>query len=131
MLDVLEAEDLAANAGARGRELLEGLRALSGRDPIVGDIRGMGLFLGVEFVADPAISQRPDADQAGPLPDADAAAYVVARLKEEGILAGTDGPDHNVVKLRGPLVVEAADVVRFLSVWERVIEEPFLAARRR
>jgi 4-aminobutyrate aminotransferase-like enzyme len=49
---------------------------------------------------------------------------VVNRLREEGILGGTDGPHHNVIKLRPPLCVTAADAGRFTSTLDSVLREP-------
>lgn len=137
MLDVLHREGLQANAAARGRELLAGLRETMVEGGPIGDVRGSGLFLGVEIV-------RPDGVGAGaiesgaiesgvggsgavvPPPWPEAASYIVNRLRDHRILAGTDGPHHNVIKLRGPMVVNARDVARFLYVWRLILAEPFL-----
>jgi ethanolamine-phosphate phospho-lyase len=71
------------------------------------------LFLGVELVTDrdartPATAQ---------------ARYVVNRLKEEGILIGTDGPDHNVLKVRPPMPFSSEDADRLVTVLDRVLGE--------
>ena len=59
-------------------------------------------------------------------PWAAGASYLVTRLAERGILTGTDGPDHNVVKLRGPMVVGEADADRLGAVLEEILgETPF------
>jgi 4-aminobutyrate aminotransferase-like enzyme len=113
VLDVIEREGLQAQAARTGDQLLSGLRELSTRFPVVGDVRGRGLFVGVELVRDPV--ER--------IPAPGAARYIVARLREEGILTGTDGADHNVLKLRGPLVVDSADVGRFLAVFGTILQE--------
>ncbi len=119
VLEVLEREGLQASARRVGAGLLDGLRALADRHEVVGDVRGRGLFVGVELVV----------DRRTRTPAARAARYVVQRLRDEGILIGTDGPDHNVLKIRGPLVVDAADVGRFLSVLDRILEEEGARAR--
>ena len=62
----------------------------------LGQVRGEGLFLGMEFVADPV--QR--------APCAARATYVVERMKAQGFLLSTDGPDHNVIKFKPPLVFQ-------------------------
>ena len=113
VLDVLRDEQLPGNAQAMGRRLIEGLCALKERHPLVGDVRGLGLFLGVELVCDRQ-SLEPATAEAG---------YVVNRLREEGILAGTDGPHHNVLKIRPPLCIGAADAGRFVAVLDRVLGE--------
>ena len=113
VLDVLEDEGLQARALAVGRLLLAGLRRLQDRHPLIGDVRGSGLFLGVELVRDRESLEPADAE----------AAYVVERLRERGILTGTDGPHHNVLKLRPPLVFGPDDVELFLTTFDEVLEE--------
>lgn len=119
VLEVLDREGLQASARRVGSELLDGLRALAQRHEVVGDVRGLGLFVGVELVEDRGTRR----------PATRAARYVVQRLREEGILIGTDGPDHNVLKIRGPLVVDEADVGRFLAVVDGILEEEGARAR--
>jgi len=77
-------------------------------------VRGLGLFLGIDLVT--------DRETRAPAPRQ--ASYVVNRLREEGILAGTDGPHHNVIKLRPPLCFTAADAERFTSTLASILEEP-------
>ncbi|HSG46530.1 MAG TPA: aminotransferase class III-fold pyridoxal phosphate-dependent enzyme [Longimicrobiales bacterium] len=116
VLEVLEEEALQAHALAVGRRLTGVLQEVAAAHPALGEVRGMGLFQGVEVVSDPEART----------PWAAGASYLVNRLAERGILTGTDGPDHNVVKLRGPMVVEAADVDRLGAVLAEVVEEtPF------
>jgi 4-aminobutyrate aminotransferase-like enzyme len=113
MLDVLFDEGLPARAASLGGQLIEGLRALQPRHPWMGDVRGMGLFLGVECVTDPETRA----------PDPGRARAIVEALREAGILTGTDGPEHNVVKLRGPLVLADRDAQRLVEAWEAVADE--------
>jgi 4-aminobutyrate aminotransferase-like enzyme len=113
VLEVLEHEGLQERAARVGGHLLDGLRGLAERVPLLGDVRGLGLFVGVDCV------QTREGREPAPRP----ARYVVERLREAGILAGTDGPGHNVVKLRGPLTVDEADVDRTIHVLEGVLAE--------
>jgi 4-aminobutyrate aminotransferase-like enzyme/Ser/Thr protein kinase RdoA (MazF antagonist) len=113
VLDVVEGEGLQENAQAMGRVLLEGLRSLQGRHPILGDVRGRGLFLGFEMVKDQGTLE----------PAASEARALVNRLKEEGALLSTDGPLHNVVKIKPPLVLSPADADLFLTRLTRVLTE--------
>jgi 4-aminobutyrate aminotransferase-like enzyme/Ser/Thr protein kinase RdoA (MazF antagonist) len=113
VLDVLEDEGLQENARRVGAHLVEGLRRLQERHTVIGDVRGSGLFLGVELVRDRATLD----------PAAEEATYVVEALRERGVLTGTDGPHHNVLKLRPPLVFSEDDADLFLEVLGEVLEE--------
>jgi len=93
VLDVVEEERLQSHARKVGDHLLAALRALPDRHPLVGDVRGSGLFIGVELVRnretlEPATSE---------------AADIVNALRDRGILIGTDGPFENVLKIRPPM----------------------------
>ena len=83
------------------------------RYPIIGDVRGSGLFLGVELVRD-RVTLEPAAKEAG---------YVVNRLRELGVLTGVDGPHENVIKLRPPLILGADEVECFLATLDQVLNE--------
>ena len=113
VLDVVEEERLQARAHRVGGYLVAGLRRLQEKHAVVGDVRGAGLFLGVELVRDRASLE----------PAAEEAAYVVNRLRERGVLTGTDGPHHNVLKLRPPLVFSEEDADLFLETLDAVLEE--------
>jgi 4-aminobutyrate aminotransferase-like enzyme/Ser/Thr protein kinase RdoA (MazF antagonist) len=113
VLDVLEEERLQENARRVGGHFLEVLRALMERHEIIGDVRGAGLFLGIELVRDRRTLE----------PAAEEATYVVNRLRERGILAGTDGPHHNVIKIRPPLVFREEDANLFVAVLDEVLAE--------
>jgi 4-aminobutyrate aminotransferase-like enzyme len=113
VLDVLEAEQLPQNAQRVGATLTRGLRELQTRHAVLGDVRGLGLFLGVELVRE-RDSLAPASAQA---------AYVANRLRERGVLTGTDGPHHNVLKLRPPLVFSEDDARVFLATLDEVLQE--------
>jgi 4-aminobutyrate aminotransferase-like enzyme len=113
VLDVLRDEQLQANALRVGVRILDGLRGLMARHRIIGDVRGSGLFLGVELVRDRATLE----------PAGEEAAYVVDRLRENGVLAGSDGPHHNVIKLRPPLIVSNADADLLVAALDEVLGE--------
>jgi 4-aminobutyrate aminotransferase-like enzyme/Ser/Thr protein kinase RdoA (MazF antagonist) len=113
VLDVVQCEQLQAHADRVGRHLLRRLNALWPRHPLIGDVRGSGLFLGVELVTDPE-TRRPARAEAE---------YVVNRLREEGILIGTDGPAHNVLKIRPPMPFSAEDADQLASSLDRVLGE--------
>jgi 4-aminobutyrate aminotransferase-like enzyme len=99
VLDVVRDEGLQANAAEIGGRLLAGLRELALRHPLVGDVRGRGLFIGVELSL--AAESR--------APATEAAAEIKELAKARGVLLSTDGPDDNVLKIKPPLVVSADD----------------------
>ncbi len=113
VLDVVEQEELQSHAADVGNGLLAELRPLVDEHPIVGDVRGSGLFLGVELVKDRGTLEPARAE----------AEYVVNRLREEGILIGTDGPSHNVLKIRPPMPFDNNDGERLVSTMKKVLRE--------
>ena len=113
VLRIVREEGLQENARAVGGVLLDGLRALQSSHPLIGDVRGFGLFIGVELVS----------DRETRAPATAAASYVVERLREERILIGTEGPDDNVLKIRPPLTIGWADAEWLVDVLGRVLRE--------
>ncbi len=113
VLDVVRDENLKQNAKKVGDYWLAGLAELRKRHEILGDIRGSGLFLGLDLVRN-----RDTREPATPQ-----ASYVVNRLRECGILAGTDGPHHNVIKLRPPLIFAESDADLFVQTLDSILME--------
>lgn len=113
VLQVVQEEKLQAHARKVGEHLLQGLRPMVDKYAIVGDVRGSGLFLGLELVRNRQTLEPADTE----------AAYVVNRLREQGILLGTDGPWHNVVKIRPPMPFSEADADRLVDVLDRTFGE--------
>jgi 4-aminobutyrate aminotransferase-like enzyme len=99
VLDVVEAERLQEHAREIGDGLLERLRARIGSHPLVGDIRGSGFFLGVELVKDRATLD----------PATGEASAIVNRMRDRGVLIGTEGAFANVLKIRPPMPFNAGD----------------------
>ncbi|MEM7765747.1 MAG: aminotransferase class III-fold pyridoxal phosphate-dependent enzyme, partial [Pseudomonadota bacterium] len=118
VLRIIDDERLADNAAAVGGYLLNGLRSLSQRWPLLADVRGIGLFIGVE-IADAARR---------PLPDE--TSYIVNRLRDHRVLIGSDGPDHNVLKIRPPLTFSREDADHLLTILDSVLGEAALAQHR-
>jgi 4-aminobutyrate aminotransferase-like enzyme/Ser/Thr protein kinase RdoA (MazF antagonist) len=121
VLDVIRDEDLQAHARAVGDRLLHGLATLGPHHAAVGDVRGRGLFVGVELVRDPDTRE----------PDGALADYLVQRARERGVLLSTDGPHHNVIKLKPPMVFDAADADRVVTLLDELLEEDFARDRMR
>lgn len=113
VLDVVRDQGLKTRALDIGNHLVAGLRHLMGKHTLMGDVRGSGLFLGVELVLDRATRE----------PAPRQARYVVNRLRELGVLTGTDGPHENVIKLRPPLVLAREEADLFVERLDRVLTE--------
>jgi 4-aminobutyrate aminotransferase-like enzyme/Ser/Thr protein kinase RdoA (MazF antagonist) len=113
VLDILEEEHLQGNALRVGNYLITRLKSLKEKHALVGDVRGSGLFLGLDLVVNR--ETRESAPQQ--------ASYIVNRLRERGILAGTDGPYHNVIKLRPPLMFSQSDADLFIATLEPILAE--------
>jgi 4-aminobutyrate aminotransferase-like enzyme len=113
VLDVIADEGLQEHARVSGEYLLGGLRELQERHEAIGDVRGVGLFVGFELVADRE-TREPDAVLAGDLVNLAAAS---------GVLLSTDGPDHNVIKIKPPMVFSDADADRLVDTVDAVLSE--------
>ncbi|WP_107496041.1 aminotransferase class III-fold pyridoxal phosphate-dependent enzyme [Thalassobius sp. I31.1] len=113
VLDIVDDEGLQENSRIRGAELRSGLETLMAKYDVIGDIRGMGLFIGVELVTDRATKE----------PATDAASYVINRLREHRILTGREGPHDNILKIRPPLTIDAEDIDMLIGVMDKVMKE--------
>jgi len=113
VLTVLQEEGLRRHALAVGGRLLEGFRALQGQHALIGDVRGLGMFLGLDLVTDRETREPATAQ----------AAFVSKRLKERGILLSNDGPHRNVLKFKSPLVFGEEEAEELLRVLGEVLEE--------
>ncbi len=107
VLDTIEGEGLVANAATRGAELTAGLGRLMAEDERIGDVRGPGLMVGVEFVT----------DRATKAPDGALADQLVARSADLGLLVLTCGPAHQVVRWIPPLDVSGAEIAEALEIF--------------
>jgi 4-aminobutyrate aminotransferase-like enzyme/Ser/Thr protein kinase RdoA (MazF antagonist) len=113
VLDILRDEHLQQNARTVGACFIKQLRHLQEKHTVIGDVRGMGLFLGIDLVTNRE-TREPATAQAD---------YIANRLREDGILTGTDGPYHNVLKLRPPLMFSEADADLFTTTLDEVLQE--------
>jgi 4-aminobutyrate aminotransferase-like enzyme len=112
VLDVVIEEKLQAHALRIGEHLLGGLEKLMERYPLIGDVRGSGLFLGLELVRDRHTMS----------PATDEASSVVNRMRAQGILMGTDGPFHSVVKIRPPMPFSTSDADLLVETLDGILE---------
>jgi 4-aminobutyrate aminotransferase-like enzyme/Ser/Thr protein kinase RdoA (MazF antagonist) len=113
VLDVVRDEALQDRALRVGKYWMTELKNLQECHRLIGDVRGSGLFLGIDLVRDRETRE----------PAAEEADYVVNRLRDCGILAGTDGPHHNVIKLRPPLIFSEEDADLFVATLESILQE--------
>ncbi|MDG1068381.1 MAG: aminotransferase class III-fold pyridoxal phosphate-dependent enzyme [Sulfitobacter sp.] len=111
VLQIVEDEALQENARLRGSELIAGLKAMQGKYNCIGDVRGMGLFVGVELVTS-------DGAEATAI-----CAYVKNRMRDHRILMGSEGPKDNILKIRPPLTIEAEDIEMILVTLDGVLAE--------
>ncbi|XP_078400913.1 ethanolamine-phosphate phospho-lyase isoform X1 [Cetorhinus maximus] len=93
VLNIIEKEDLRGNATKVGNYLMDLLKEQQAKHQLIGDIRGVGLFIGIDLVKDrkkrtPAMAE---------------AQYIIYRLKEQNVLLSADGPHRNVLKFKPPM----------------------------
>jgi len=100
VLDVMRDEGLQQHALEMGTRLREGLGGLMAEHSLIGEVRGAGLFIGVELVRNRTTLE----------PTAEEANQLIERLKARGMLLSTDGPLHNVIKIKPPMVLTVDDV---------------------
>ena len=113
VLDVIQSEGLQAHALETGNHLLAGLQGLMGKYQLVGDVRGLGLFVGIELVLERETRE----------PAPNHAAYIANRMRDNGILLSTDGPYHNVLKIKPPLVFDRANADFLVRTLDRILGE--------
>ncbi|MCW1952798.1 MAG: aminotransferase class III-fold pyridoxal phosphate-dependent enzyme [Flavobacteriia bacterium] len=113
-LQIIKEEKLQENAAVVGGYLKTALASLSKKHLIIKDVRGQGLFLGIEL-----LNKKMQA-----LPEQ--ASYLVNRMKDFGILMSTDGPDHNVIKIKPPMCISSAQAKRIVDTMDLVLSEDFL-----
>jgi 4-aminobutyrate aminotransferase-like enzyme len=112
-IDVLIEEDLCRRSGALGEVLLSSLRVRLADHPHVGDVRGLGLFVGVELVADRKTRE----------PAAKLAAEIQNRARNAGLIVGLSGYHNNVIKLAPPLVISREQIEIALSLLGEVLSD--------
>ncbi|MDR3508191.1 MAG: aspartate aminotransferase family protein [Caulobacteraceae bacterium] len=114
VIDEIEGRGLDKNVASVGAALKAALVQRKGAWSAIGDVRGLGLFVGVEMVKDGPAKE----------PDPELAAHVCERLKDRGFLTSNAGVFNNVVKIRPPLVFSQADAEQFLEAFDQTIAEP-------
>lgn len=118
VLDVIENEQILKNVHDVGEYLQAGLAQLQAKFPIIGDVRGKGLFFGLELVADPQTQQPLEAE----------ALAMRDLMLEQGVLTGSTGRYENVLKIRPPMVFSRDNADQLLQALDRAFTK--LQARR-
>ncbi|MCO6497318.1 MAG: aminotransferase class III-fold pyridoxal phosphate-dependent enzyme [Chitinophagaceae bacterium] len=113
VLKVIKEEYLQKNALETGNFLMEQLRKLMDKHPIIGDVRGHGLFVGAELVKDRATKEPA-------VPEID---VIVEKMKVRGFLLSTDGPLHNVLKIKPPIVFSRQNAMDLTRNLDEVLDE--------
>lgn len=113
VLEEVQEKGLQGHAETVGTKLLNGLNDLMKKYELIGDVRGSGFFLGVELVRDRETLE----------PATDEADFIVNRMRDYHILFGTDGPFHNVLKIRPPMPFRESDADRFLEKLSEVLSQ--------
>lgn len=109
---VIEDERLVERSAELGAWALGELRALQARHPLIGDVRGAGLMIGVELVSDRATKE----------PAPAAAAQVRALCREAGVLIGVGGQSGNVARVQPPLVISREQLAHAIATLDRALE---------
>ena len=115
VLDTIEKEGLVRHAATVGKLLRDGIAELAKRHEAIGDVRGVGMFVGVELVSDRALRT----------PDRELTTRVVNRMRDKGVLLSACAMGHNVLKIRPPLVLSAEQAGMVIAT----LDEALTAAR--
>ena len=110
-IDYIEGHDLCAESARKGDHALGRLRAMAASHPMIGDVRGLGLMIGIELVKD-RTTKEPAGAEAGRIQDI---------MREHGVLIGVGGVFGNVVRFQPPLVITDADLDQAIDIFERAL----------
>jgi len=113
VLDIIVEEKLMENAVVVGASLLKSLAVLKEKYHIIGDIRGVGMFIGIDLVKDRE-SREPATSEAQ---------HIISRMKEEYILFSADGPHRNVLKFKPPMVFSLQDADHLITILDTIFQE--------
>ncbi|CAH1279640.1 unnamed protein product [Diabrotica balteata] len=113
VFDTIVNENLRENAVVVGEYLLDNCQLLGKKHKCIGDVRGVGLFVGIDLVK----------DRATRVPNTDCAKFVLQRMREEHILISLDGPHGNIIKFKPPMVFTKENVDEVVSTLDRVFKE--------
>ena len=113
VLKIIEEEELQKNAFRVGNELKKLLNELKSVHDIIGDVRGKGLFLGIEIIKDLETLE----------PDKQVTHKIVNEMRNSKILLSSDGPDHNVIKIKPPMVFNSSNALFLVETLDKVLSK--------
>jgi len=113
VFDIIEDEDLLGKAKKVGCKLLNGLKELQQRHPLIGDVRGIGLLIGIDLVKY-RITKEAATEEA---------AYVITRMKDERVLLSAEGKYSNVLKIKPPMVFDEEHAETLISQLDTILSE--------
>lgn len=113
VLDVIENERLSEHAVQVGESMMKDLYQLKDKYSVIGDVRGMGLFIGIELVTSRVTKE----------PATMLAEYVVSKFKEQRILMSTEGKYGNVLKFKPPMVFNHENAKHLLEKLDEILQE--------
>ena len=119
VLQTIERERLMPHAARVGRLLLEGIAGLAAKHEAIGDVRGAGLFVGVELVS----------DRESRAPDRTLTSRVVNAMRDKGVLLSACAKGHNVLKIRPPLVLSQEQAGMVVAALDEALDEASAGAR--
>jgi len=115
VLNVVLDENLQEHALKVGNCIMDGLRPFIDQFPVVGDVRGSGLFIGMELVR----------DKRSLIPAEKEASFIVNQMRDLGVLLGTDGPYHNVIKIRPPMPFDMQNADYLIGSMKKILMAEF------
>jgi ethanolamine-phosphate phospho-lyase len=113
VLEVIEKENLQQNALEQGKRMMDGLKKLQQQYPLIGDVRGRGLFIGVELVRDLTTLE----------PATSETKMLWEMMREKGVLVGVGGPSKNVIRMKPPICITQQDVDDVVRVMGECLKE--------
>jgi len=113
VLKIIEEEELQKNAFRVGNELKTLLNEVKSVHDIIGDVRGKGLFLGIEIIRDLETLE----------PDKQVTHRIVNEMRNRKILLSSDGPDHNVIKVKPPMVFNSSNALFLVETLDKVLSK--------
>lgn len=113
VISIIEDENLRENATLVGSSLIADLNELKGKHSIIGDVRGVGMFIGIDLVKNRATREPATAE----------AQHIISRLKQEFILFSADGPHRNVLKFKPPMVLSIDDAKYLVKTLDSILDE--------